>query len=49
MTMLRVLVIVARSLTILTIGMMCGAVIDSLLATNQITAARTCCIIRSTP
>jgi len=49
MTTLRVLVIIAKSLVILTAGMMCAAVMDSLLAANQITACRTCCIIRSTP
>ena len=49
MTTLRVLVIVAKSLAILTVGMICAAVIDSLIATNQITASRLCCIIRSTP
>ena len=49
MTTLRVLVIIAKSLVILTVGMMCAAVMDSLLTVNQITASRTCCIIRSTP
>jgi hypothetical protein len=49
MKTLRVLVIVAKSLVILTVGMMCAAVIDSLLVANAITASRVCCIIRSTP
>ena len=48
MRTLRVLVIITKSLTILTVGMMCGAVIDSLLTANQITASRTCCIIKNT-
>ncbi len=49
MAMLRILVVIARSLVILTVGMMCAAVIDSLLAANQTTVSRLCCIIRSTP
>jgi hypothetical protein len=49
MATLRVLVIIAKSLAILTAGMMCAGVIDSLLTANQITASRLCCIIRSTP
>jgi hypothetical protein len=49
MTTLRVLVIVAKSLAILTVGIMSAAVIDSLITTNQITASQLCCMIRSTP
>ena len=49
MRTLRVLVVIARSLAILTAGMMSAAVVDSLTNANAITASRLCCIIRSTP
>jgi hypothetical protein len=52
MRTLRTLVILARSLVILTIGMAGAAVAETLLTqtwTNEITTSRVCCIIRSTP